>query len=133
MPELIAYQPTLDDLREVNRLINTCPFKPDPPDFDDWRPADEKGGDCDSLAVAKLRALHKRGWPIKDLRLATCWVETGEYHCVLIARLNGVDYLLDNRSDTVVDVDHMDPRYKTDRVQANGGRMEWMEWTGVTV
>lgn len=120
----------MNDLSEVNRLINTCPFKPDAPDFDDWRPVDMSGGDCDSFAVAKLRALHMRGWPVANLRLATCWVETGEYHCVLIARLNGVDYLLDNRSDTVVSVDHMDPRYKTDRVQANGGRMEWMEWIG---
>lgn len=123
--------PTVTDLQEVNRLINTCPFKSDPLEFDDWRPITEDGGDCDSYAVAKLRALHARGWPIADLRLATCWVETGEYHAVLLARLDGVDYLLDNRSSSVCAVGDMDPRYKPDRVQAEGGKLDWLQWVGV--
>lgn len=125
----MSYQ-ALDELSEINYRINQCPYKADPPNFDDWRPGpDGAPKDCDSYAVGKLRTLVKRGWRIEQLRLACCYVETGDYHCVLIVSMNDGDYMLDNRQEYPVPIGDL-PKlgYKPDRIQAIGGQWKWAEW-----
>jgi len=84
-----------DDLRLVNAKVNLLPYKADVDD--DWKPITEDGDDCDSYATEKYRRLVVAGWPKSALRLATCWVETGEYHAVLLADLGEETWVLDNR------------------------------------
>lgn len=54
-------------------------------------------GDCEDSALAKRKALLDAGASIDDLRLATCWIETGEYHAVLVVSTDEGEYVLDNR------------------------------------
>jgi predicted transglutaminase-like cysteine proteinase len=87
--------PCLDDLRLVNAKVNLLPYVAEV--GDDWTPIAAAGGDCDSYATAKYERLAAIGWPREWLRLATCYVETGEYHAVLLADLDGRTWVLDNR------------------------------------
>lgn len=54
-------------------------------------------GDCEDYALLKRQVLLKSGFERKDLHLACCWVETGEYHCVLLCRTDKGWFVLDNR------------------------------------
>ena len=120
----------LDLLKLVNEEINRLLYKADLPGFDDWSPIDERGGDCDSYSVAKLRRLYAEGLSIESLRLACCYVETGEYHAVLIVDLPEGAYMLDNRQPFPVPIKDVVSLlgYKPDRIQKVGGQREWVEW-----
>ena len=107
---------TFDDLITVNVKVNLLPYKAEV--GDDWNPISEDGGDCDSYAMAKLHRLLDRGWPISALRLATCYVETGEYHAVLLADLNGQTWVLDNRYGHPAEFQLLP--YKWDKIQVAG-------------
>lgn len=54
-------------------------------------------GDCEDYALLKRQVLLKNGFASKDLHLACCWVETGEYHCVLLCNTDKGWFVLDNR------------------------------------
>ena len=54
-------------------------------------------GDCEDYALLKRQRLLEAGFARKDLHLACCWVETGEYHCVLLIRTDNGWFVLDNR------------------------------------
>ena len=41
-------------------------------------------GDCEDYALLKRHRLIESGFARKDLHLACCWDETGDYHCVLL-------------------------------------------------
>ena len=86
----------LAELNLVNAKVNLFPYTAEP--GDDWTPITEAGGDCDSYATEKYRRLVALGWPKSALRLATCYVETGDYHAVLLADTpDGQTWVLDNR------------------------------------
>ena len=57
-------------------------------------------GDCEDYALLKRQVLLKSGFAPKDLHLACCWVETGEYHCVLLCNTDKGWFSLDNRFAT---------------------------------
>ncbi|CAB4216906.1 COG3672 Predicted transglutaminase-like cysteine proteinase [uncultured Caudovirales phage] len=104
----------LDELTAVNHQVNQSDYvlAIDPL----WEPIDidDDGGTCSNYAVAKLRLLVTLDWPKELLRLACCYVETGEYHAVLIASLKGQDYVLDNRTPYPIEVELVG--YKWDRI-----------------
>ena len=54
-------------------------------------------GDCEDYALLKRQRLIDAGFARKDLHLALCWCETGEYHCVLLCRTDKGWFVLDNR------------------------------------
>ncbi len=54
-------------------------------------------GDCEDYALRKRELLLKAGFARKDLHLACCWVETGDYHCVLLSSTDRGWFALDNR------------------------------------
>lgn len=89
------------------------------PEF--WQEAG-KFGDCEDYALLKRALLLKAGWPNDKLFLACCWVETDEYHCVLIAETDKGFFVLDNRYP-----EPMQPSmllYKWDKALKGG---EWCE------
>ncbi|MFZ4537174.1 transglutaminase-like cysteine peptidase [Propionivibrio sp.] len=101
-----------DQLRSVNSRFNALPYASEP--VDDWKPILFEG-DCDSYATAKFNELWKLGWPTSALRLALCWDETGTYHAVLLADLNGQTWVLDNR--TAMPTEFSLLPYKWDKLQ----------------
>lgn len=111
---------TFDDLRVVNAKVNLLPYVSEV--GDDWQPITEAGDDCDSYATAKYERLVALGWPKSALRLATCWVETGEYHAVLLADLGQETWVLDNRQAYPANYDLLP--YKWHKLQI-AGTQEW--------
>lgn len=108
-----------DQLRSVNSHFNSFPYKSEV--VDDWTPI-ITAGDCDSYATAKFEALSKLGWSVLALRLATFWVETGDYHLVLLADLDGQTWVLDNRYDLPMEYQLLP--YKKHLIQI-AGTQEW--------
>ena len=94
----------LGDLKTVNAEINEIPYETEI--GDDWKPAVMGGtSDCDSYATAKFERLVDMGWPTNFLRLATCYVETGGYHAVLLVDWDGQTWVLDNRHPLPMEYD----------------------------
>ena len=86
---------TFADIERINSEVNKLPFVNEI--GDDWTPITDEGGDCDSYATSKYEKLVALGCPKDILRLATCWVETGEYHAVLLVNYEEQTWVLDNR------------------------------------
>lgn len=89
-------------LKEVNSAVNeTCTYVSDQEQFgvpEYWEDAlKTHKGDCEDAAIAKCHMLLADGFPREMLKLGLCHVETGEYHCVLVATQDGEDWVLDNR------------------------------------
>lgn len=88
--------PKKAELVRVNAEVNAETYVSER--SDDWTPiVPHQGGDCDSYATAKFQKLVELGWSVMDLRLATCWDETGAYHAVLLVDFDGETVVLDNR------------------------------------
>ena len=66
----------------------------DTPDF--WVEAGTFG-DCEDYALLKRELLLNAGFARKDLHLACCWIESGDYHCVLLCNTSNGWFVLDNR------------------------------------
>jgi predicted transglutaminase-like cysteine proteinase len=86
--------------KAINSAINELPYKSDPerynsPEF--WTEIDSNGGDCEDFALAKRAALLAAGADHSDLHLATCFIETGGFHAVLVVDTNEGSFVLDNR------------------------------------
>jgi predicted transglutaminase-like cysteine proteinase len=90
----------IEILREVNFEVNKLPYKADWELYSSsefWEKIGPQGGDCEDFALGKYYKLLEKGIPPEKLRLATCYVETGEYHCVLLADDETTTWVLDNR------------------------------------
>lgn len=81
---------------DVNALVT---YKTDSQQFcvpEFWTEAG-KFGDCEDYALLKRQLLLDAGFARKDLHLACCWCETGEYHAVLLCNTSKGWFVLDNR------------------------------------
>lgn len=107
------------DLRIVNAKVNALPYKAEI--GDDWTPITD-AGDCDSYATEKYRRMVLAGWPKSALRLATCYVESGEHHAVLLADLDGQTWVLDNRYPHPMEYDLLP--YRWGKLQI-AGTQQW--------
>ena len=87
----------------VNSDVNaSVTYKTDLEQYDTpeiWREAGSFG-DCEDYALRKRELLLNAGLARKDLHLACCWCETGEYHCVLLCNTDKGWFSLDNRFAT---------------------------------
>ena len=113
----------LDDLKRINTEINALPY-----DFhveELWEMPKDNHAACSNYAVAKYRRLIEQGWAFNTLRLACCYVETGEYHAVLCVDYEGQTWVLDNRHPYPMEYDMLP--YKFHKVQVAGTP----QWEGV--
>jgi predicted transglutaminase-like cysteine proteinase len=92
-----------DNLQAVNYKVNSeCTYQPDTEHYgksDFWSLVVDGKGDCEDYALTKRKLLLDQGIPHEKIRIALCWVETGEYHCVLVVTDDEADcdWVLDNR------------------------------------
>jgi len=118
-------QPRYAQLYDVQVAVNAgTTYRTDPdlygrPEY--WTAA-EGAGDCEDYALAKLRRLMALGWPRADLRIATCWDETGGYHAVLTVDTDHGCYVLDNRQPGLVPWAQLP--YRWDKRELPGNR-QW--------
>ena len=104
-------QPSMEALTHVNRWVNqTIAFGDDSALYgqrDYWATADETlavgSGDCEDFAILKYQMLTELGFDRSDmyLTLARDLVRNAD-HAVLIVRINGQHYMLDNATDAVL-------------------------------
>jgi predicted transglutaminase-like cysteine proteinase len=121
-------------MAQVNDEVNLLPYVGDAekyrlPDF--WTSIEDAGaGDCDDYAIGKLRRLAALGWPIEALHLACCYVETNEYHAVLVVETPQGSYMLDNRQPEPVPIGSLALlSYRPAVIQAVGGERAWRRWS----
>lgn len=127
----VSYQ--LGDLQRINTLVNTnTDYMTDAAHYDVpeyWEAvgAENRRGDCEDYALAKLKALRGLGWRKEDLNIAYCKDQTGANHAVLIARLGDVDYCLDNQRLNVTAWTLVP--YDWQSMTRNGNFLDWVEIT----
>lgn len=73
---------------------------------DYWATAEEtiarRSGDCEDMAIVKMQALRLLGFDPRDLYLVTGRNRAGAQHALLAVRIDGVFWVLDDGSATVV-------------------------------
>lgn len=94
-----------NELNAVNDYVNRLPQIEDQANYgvrEYWAYPNERGGDCEDLALEKKRELVKRGWPADALLMATGVEADGEAHAVLVVVTDRGDYVLDNKNWSIV-------------------------------
>ena len=111
LQKMAAIQNPLDKIRAVNAYINnSISYAPDSVVWnrsDYWAAPGEafaKGqGDCEDYAIAKFFSLKMMGFDENDMRVVILRDERkNEIHAVLSLNYHGVNYILDNQSEYVV-------------------------------
>ncbi|MBA4209418.1 MAG: hypothetical protein C0454_07795 [Parvibaculum sp.] len=63
-----------------------------------WAFPDERGGDCEDLALEKRRLLIKRGWAPENLLISVVREWNGDGHAVLLVKTDRGEFVLDNKN-----------------------------------
>jgi predicted transglutaminase-like cysteine proteinase len=69
---------------------------------DTWGFPDDGRGDCEDFQLLKRRMLVESGLPRRAMRMTVVIDELGEGHAVLVVRTNQGDYVLDNKTSSVL-------------------------------
>lgn len=76
---------------------------------DHWATADETlargAGDCEDIAIAKMQALRRLGFEDRDLYLSVGRDAAGREHAVLLVRIDGRFWVLDDRAERMIEAD----------------------------
>ena len=100
--------PKIEQLRMVNGSLNDrIRYRYDTGSGDHWSTAGEtlsqSAGDCEDYVIAKLHALKLLGVPERDLFMTIGHDGVaGAVHAVLVARVKGQFYILDNRTNQLI-------------------------------
>jgi predicted transglutaminase-like cysteine proteinase len=94
----------------VNKAINRYRYRSDKSTWgnrDYWAAPNEffaKGkGDCEDFAIAKYYVLRALGFAADDMRLVIVKdIKARDFHAVLAVSVDGVDYILDNRTNRLL-------------------------------
>lgn len=70
--------------------------------IDRWDYPDDGFGDCEDYQLLKRRMLVQRGLPRRALLMTVVIDEIGEGHAVLMVRTDRGDFILDNKTNTVL-------------------------------
>lgn len=93
-------------LNEVNDYVNRS--IPQIEDIDNygvaekWAYPNERGGDCEDLALLKRKMLIERGWPASNLLMTVVREWNGDGHAILVVASDKGDYVLDNKNWAIV-------------------------------
>lgn len=96
---------------------------------DVWGFPDDGKGDCEDYQLLKRRILSESGLPRRAMRMTVVIDELGEGHAVLVIRTNQGDYVLDNKTSSVLPWERTGYVYVKRESQDNIG---WVSLGGVT-
>ncbi|MCB8822676.1 transglutaminase-like cysteine peptidase [Microvirga rosea] len=96
---------------------------------DIWGFPDDGKGDCEDFQLLKRRILAESGLPRRAMRMTVVIDELGEGHAVLLVRTNQGDYVLDNKTSSVLPWDRTGYVYIKRESQAATG---WVSLGGIT-
>lgn len=106
---------------EMNERIKYVPDAKKHQAREFWTTAADEG-DCEDFALAKMTKLLELGWNQKDLRMAV-----SDNHAVLVVRLDGDDYILDNATAYVWPIRMA--KIELVSIQKQGGSSEWVRFS----
>jgi predicted transglutaminase-like cysteine proteinase len=69
---------------------------------DTWGFPDDGRGDCEDFQLLKRRILAEKGLPRRAMRMTVVIDELGEGHAVLVVRTDRGDYILDNKTSSIL-------------------------------
>lgn len=106
-PEVVDLTPQLwKTIVSVNQRVNSAVKAVTDADHwgvvDTWDFPDDGRGDCEDFQLLKRRILSENGLPRRAMRMAVVIDELGEGHAVLVIRTNRGDYVLDNKTSSVL-------------------------------
>ena len=108
-------------ITSINNVVNSkMEYESDISQYnkeDYWNYPDNWEGDCEDYAIAKKIRLQKYNIPSY---FATCWVDSGEYHAVLIIHSTSGDLVLDSINYGVSNFS--DLSYKWDKIEGEDGK-----------
>ncbi|WP_246682770.1 transglutaminase-like cysteine peptidase [Methylobacterium sp. WL9] len=107
VPSRIALTPSVLSLvvsvnRRVNRSVRNQTDQEHWGVPDRWDLAEDGAGDCEDFQLLKRRLLAEAGLPRRAMRLTVVIDEKGEGHAVLTLITDRGDYVLDNKTDSVM-------------------------------
>jgi len=106
-PDVIQLTPQVwKTIVTVNQRVNTTIKAITDADHfgvvDTWGFPDDGKGDCEDYQLLKRRILVESGLPRRAMRMTVVIDELGEGHAVLMIRTNQGDYILDNKTSSVL-------------------------------
>jgi predicted transglutaminase-like cysteine proteinase len=96
---------------------------------DDWGFPDDGKGDCEDYQLLKRRILVEKGLPRRAMRMTVVIDELGEGHAVLVLRTNRGDYVLDNKTSSVLPWDRTGYVYVK---RESADHIGWVSLGGIT-
>jgi predicted transglutaminase-like cysteine proteinase len=117
----------LAEARRINRRVNRAITpRDDPPGQDRWD-IHVPAGDCEDYALTKRADLLALGWPSSDVIVAVVQLRDRRFHAVLVVRIGGTDWVLDNLRPEVVPIERTRGRYRLHWVQTRGNPRVWLQ------
>jgi len=106
-PEVIELTPQVwKTIVTVNQRVNSSIKAVTDQDHwgvvDIWGFPDDGKGDCEDFQLLKRRILAENGLPRRAMRMTVVIDELGEGHAVLVIRTNRGDYVLDNKTSSIL-------------------------------
>ena len=106
-PEIVQLTPQVwKTIVSVNQRVNSTIKAVTDADHwgvvDDWGFPDDGRGDCEDFQLLKRRILSESGLPRRAMRMTVVIDELGEGHAVLVIRTSQGDYVLDNKTNSVL-------------------------------
>lgn len=106
-PEIIELNPQIwKTIVAVNQRVNATVKAVTDADHwgvvDIWDFAEDGRGDCEDFQLLKRRLLAEGGLPRRAMRMTVVIDELGEGHAVLVVRTNRGDYVLDNKTSSIL-------------------------------
>jgi predicted transglutaminase-like cysteine proteinase len=92
---------------------------------DTWGFPDDGRGDCEDFQLLKRRLLVEAGLPRRAMRMTVVIDELGEGHAVLMVRTNRGDFVLDNKTSSVL------PWHRTGYVYIKRESQDTMGWVSL--
>lgn len=133
-PEAIELTPQIwKTIVSVNQRVNSTIQAVTDADHwgvvDVWDFAEDGRGDCEDFQLLKRRILAESGLPRRALRMTVVIDELGEGHAVLLVRTNRGDFVLDNKTSSVLPWNRTGYVYIKRESQYQAG---WVSLGGIT-
>jgi predicted transglutaminase-like cysteine proteinase len=106
-PEIVTLTPQVwKTIVSVNQRVNSSIKAVTDADHfgvvDTWGFPDDGRGDCEDFQLLKRRILVENGLPRRAMRMTVVIDELGEGHAVLVVRTDRGDYILDNKTSSIL-------------------------------
>jgi predicted transglutaminase-like cysteine proteinase len=106
-PEVVQLTPQVwKTIVSVNQRVNSSIKAVTDADHwgvvDTWGFPDDGRGDCEDFQLLKRRILAENGLPRRAMRMTVVIDELGEGHAVLVIRTSQGDYVLDNKTSSIL-------------------------------